>query len=58
MPRAATTRFRASCTMEGVDHSVDLVVPIKRLDRAKSRLRGALDTDARRASCSPCCSTR
>jgi 2-phospho-L-lactate guanylyltransferase len=31
--------------MEGVDHSIDLVVPIKRLDRAKSRLRGALDAD-------------
>ena len=28
--------------MEGVDHVVDLVVPIKRLDRAKSRLRGAV----------------
>jgi 2-phospho-L-lactate/phosphoenolpyruvate guanylyltransferase len=28
--------------MDHVDHSVDLVVPIKRLDRAKSRLRGAV----------------
>jgi 2-phospho-L-lactate guanylyltransferase len=28
--------------MDDVDHSVDLVVPIKRLDRAKSRLRGAV----------------
>jgi 2-phospho-L-lactate guanylyltransferase len=28
--------------MESVDHSVDLVVPIKKLDRAKSRLRGAV----------------
>lgn len=28
--------------MEPVEHAVDLVVPIKRLDRAKSRLRGAV----------------
>jgi 2-phospho-L-lactate guanylyltransferase len=30
-----------SCTMEVVERGVDLVVPIKNLDRAKSRLRGA-----------------
>jgi 2-phospho-L-lactate guanylyltransferase len=29
--------------MESVDHSVDLAVPIKRLDRAKTRLRGAVE---------------
>jgi 2-phospho-L-lactate guanylyltransferase len=32
----------ASCTMGGVERGVDLVVPIKNLDRAKSRLRGAV----------------
>ncbi|HEY0454234.1 2-phospho-L-lactate guanylyltransferase [Actinophytocola sp.] len=32
--------------MERVDQLVDLVVPIKRLDRAKSRLRGAVEPHA------------
>jgi 2-phospho-L-lactate/phosphoenolpyruvate guanylyltransferase len=31
--------------MELVEHGVDLVVPIKNLDRAKSRLRGAVPAD-------------
>jgi 2-phospho-L-lactate guanylyltransferase len=31
--------------MESVEHGVDLVVPIKNLDRAKSRLRGAVPAD-------------
>jgi 2-phospho-L-lactate/phosphoenolpyruvate guanylyltransferase len=33
---------RTCATMDAVEHEVDLVVPIKRLDRAKSRLRGAV----------------
>lgn len=39
VPRHAAA---ASCTMEVVEHEVDLVVPIKNLDRAKTRLRGAV----------------
>jgi 2-phospho-L-lactate/phosphoenolpyruvate guanylyltransferase len=35
----------ASCTMGGVERGVDLVVPIKNLDRAKSRLRGAVPAE-------------
>ncbi len=34
-----------SCTMGCVEREVDLVVPIKRLARAKSRLRGAVPSD-------------
>src|SRR4051812_50143413 len=37
-PRHAAPK---SCTMGRVERGVDLVVPIKNLDRAKSRLRGA-----------------
>jgi 2-phospho-L-lactate/phosphoenolpyruvate guanylyltransferase len=44
MPSCREPRRRAatSCTMEFVERGVDLVVPIKNLDRAKSRLRGAV----------------
>jgi 2-phospho-L-lactate/phosphoenolpyruvate guanylyltransferase len=42
MPRSRGG-VRTCATMDAVEHDVDLVVPIKRLDRAKSRLRGAVD---------------
>lgn len=42
MPRSRHTA-RTCATMGSVEYTVDLVVPVKRLDRAKSRLRGAVE---------------
>ena len=44
MPRCQHVAAK-SCTMGDVERGVDLVVPIKRLDRAKSRLRGAVPAE-------------